>query len=251
MSKEAVILLAGQGTRLKPLTLTRHKCLTEVHGIPILVNALSILEHQNFQKATLVVGYLANQIREYIGESFGKLKVEYVENDKYAMTNTSYSLHRGLERMNSSDDIYILEGDVFFEQKLLDDLETFNGNNVTVVQAYDESLDGTFVELFEDFVVDWTHKSEREPNYSVEDKYKTVNIHKFKHGFLEQYVIPELEKSIEMFEGKEPLENVMRNIVRENPNKIKGMVLHGQKWFEIDDVKDLQIAEKMFAKYEK
>ncbi len=81
-------------------------------------------------------------------------------------------------------------------------------------------------------------------------KYKTVNIHKFKYGFLEQYVIPELEKSIEVFAGKEPLENVMRNIVRENPNEIRGMVLCGQKWFEIDDKQDLQIAEKMFAEYQ-
>ena len=249
MGKEAVILLAGQGTRLKPLTLTRHKCLTEVNGIPILVNALSILESKNFEKVILVVGYLANQIREYIGENFGKLKVEYVENDKYATTNTSYSLKLGLENIGSCSEIYLFEGDVFFESKVFDDLENCVQDNVTVVEAYNSSLDGTFVELCEGFVVDWTHKSQRDENYRVEDKYKTVNIHKFNYNFIVQYIIPILEKSIEMFGGKEPMENVMRNVVCHNPSEIRGMVLNGQKWFEIDDLKDLQVAEKLFSQY--
>ena len=47
MNREAIVLVAGMGTRLKPLTLKNHKCLTEVNGVPILENALSILENNS------------------------------------------------------------------------------------------------------------------------------------------------------------------------------------------------------------
>lgn len=46
---------------------------------------------------------------------------------------------------------------------------------------------------------------------------------------------------------KQPIENVMQMIVRRNPDLIKGLVLSGQKWFEIDDQHDLDAAERFFS----
>ena len=245
--REAIILVAGMGTRLKSLTLTNHKCLTEVNGIPILVNALQNLEQYGFQRVVLVVGYLKEQIKNRIGNSFGRMKIVYAENDIYADTNTTYSLKLGLDSVRTERDIVVLEGDVFFEERVLAGLLKCEEKNVTVLEKYDPHLDGTFVELDADgYVIDWTHKSQRTEGYTIEDKYKTVNLHKFSAAFVQQVLRMYLEDSLSTFAGKEPMENVMMRIVRDHPRTVKGIVLSGEKWFEIDDLHDLELAEKVF-----
>ena len=56
MIRKAIILVAGMGTRLKPLTLSNHKCLTKVNGTPILFNALENLRRAGVDETLLVVG---------------------------------------------------------------------------------------------------------------------------------------------------------------------------------------------------
>lgn len=244
---EAIILVAGMGTRLKPLTLENHKCLTEVNGVAILENALKRLEQNGCKRVVLVVGYLKEQIKERIGKKFGKMEIDYAENDVYKDTNTTYSLKLGIDKMKSDGDIAILEGDVFFEDAVFKKLLSYEEENVTVLEKYNPDLDGTFAELGEDgFVIDWVHKSQRTENYHVNDKFKTVNIHKFNRDFVNGVLKQYLENSLAEYGGKEPMENVMMRIVRNHPKMIRGIVLDGEKWFEIDDMHDLKIAEKMF-----
>ena len=249
MDRKAIILAAGMGTRLSPLTLQDHKCLTEVNGTPILENSLQILEQNGFNQVVLVVGYLKEQIKQKTGDHFEKMLITYAENDAYQDTNTSCSLKLGLDKIDSCNEVIVLEGDVFFENQVLFDLLNTAEENATVLEPYHADLDGTFTELGPGhYVVDWTHKSQRPDHYTLEDKFKTVNIHKFGQEFLRDVLHPYLRSSVEMYAGKEPLENVMMRIVRANPNLIRGMVLHGQKWWEIDDEKDLHIAETIFQK---
>ena len=245
--KEAIILAAGMGTRLKPLTLANHKCLTEVNGVAILENTLKILEQCGFKRVVLVVGYLKEQIMERVGDSFGTMEIVYAENDIYADTNTTYSLKAGLDKTKENSDIAVLEGDVFFEKQTLARLFGCAEENATILEKYNPDLDGTFVELdADDYVVDWTHKSQRTEGYTVEEKYKTVNLHKFSAAFVRQVLRVYLEDSISVSAGKEPMENVMMRIVRGHPRMVKGVVLSGEKWFEIDDLHDLELAEKIF-----
>lgn len=246
MNREAIILAAGMGTRLKPLTLQNHKCLTEVNGTTILENALHNLENVGCNKVILVVGYLKDQIRNRIGNRFGNIQVIYAENDRYASTNTSASLKIGLEKLSDHSEVVVLEGDVFFENRILAELLECTENNVTVLEKYNPNLDGTFAEIDADgYVTNWLHKSQRPENYILEDKYKTVNIHRFGLEFIE-ILTHHLNESLKEHAGKEPLENVMMRIVKSYPHLIKGMVLHGQKWVEIDDQNDLKLAERIF-----
>ncbi len=248
MNRKAMILVAGMGTRLKPLTLQNHKCLTEVNGVPILENALMHLSMEGISQVVLVVGYLKEQIRDRIGSHFADISVIYAENTIYDQTNTVYSLKKGLEVLTDCDELLLLEGDVFFRREILDDLIAMEASNATVLEPYNDLLDGTFAELdAQGCVVDWMHKSMRPEDYDVSDKYKTVNIHKFSSAFIKDYLCPAMEE-IEKERGiKQPLENVMQILVRKNPRLIKGLVLNGQKWFEIDDQHDLEIAEKIFS----
>lgn len=248
MNRKAIILVAGMGTRLKPLTLENHKCLTEVNGVPIIQNALTQLHAEGVRQTILVVGYLKEQIKGKIGNSFQDMEILYAENDIYDQTNTAYSLKKGLELLSDYDELLLLEGDVFFANDVLHGVLESSSENATVLEPYNEKLDGTFAEIDDaHFVVDWTHKSMRPDNYDVTTKYKTVNIHKFCKEFVNMQLIPEIQVSEAKSGLKNPIENVMMEIVHKNPNLVRGYVLSGEKWFEVDDIQDLEIAERMFA----
>lgn len=242
---KAIILVAGMGTRLKPFTETMPKCLTEVNGKAILVNALEILEKQGIKETTLVVGYLKDKIKDKIGEKFGEMDIRYTENPIYNKTNTSYSLWVALKESNLEEDLLILEGDVFFEEELLKRFIQNISETTTIVQKYNPQLDGSFVKLNnEKKVIDWIHKSVRKQDFTVEDKYKTVNIHKFSKEFLQNTFVPVLRKHIEEKKGAEPMEFVMQDIVKKI--NLDAFETQGLKWFEIDDADELKIAEKLF-----
>lgn len=240
---KAIILAAGLGSRLKPLTKTVPKCLTEVNGIPILVNALEHVASSGITETIVVVGYLKDKIQKRIGSKFGRVKVSYVENKIYAKTNTSYSLWLGLKKI-TNEDVLILEGDVFFEPKLLEEFLKNSPVNSTIVQKYNPSLDGSFVELKKNGVVDWIHTSRRARNFTIEDKFKTVNIHKFAGPFLKTQLKPALQNRLKTH----PIEYVLEDIVRNNPAAIDAFHTGSLRWFEIDDMKDLKMAEKIFSK---
>lgn len=248
MKREAIILVAGMGTRLKPLTLENHKCLTKVNGREIVFNALDILSGYGIAKVTLVVGYLADTIKEAIGDSYKGMSIEYTLNDIYDKTNTSYSLQLGLRNLGEYDELYILEGDVFFSKELFDALVSDTHPDATLLEPYREDLDGTFVALGDDgFVCDWTHKSMREEGYTLSDKYKTINLHKFKRSFVDDVLTPAVDRICEEKSGKDPLENVMREIVRADKKAVFGTLSGGCRWYEIDDLADLKRAEEIFS----
>ena len=252
MKTKAIILAAGMGTRLKPLTLTSHKCMTKVNGTPIIYNALNCIQYIGIDEVELVVGYLADKIQNVLGDRFGRLKINYIVNDRYSETNTSYSLKLGLEKVENYDRLFILEGDVFFSLELLERIATDRHGNATLLEKYNTALDGTFVEISETgYVIDWTHKSMRKPGYTLEDKYKTINIHKFTKSFVDKCLYPCVEESCRKAEGREPLENIMQFLVQEDKEAIYGLDSAGLRWFEIDDINDLAAAEEIFKEGKK
>ena len=177
MVEKAIILVAGMGTRLQPRTFSTHKCMTKVNGVPIIENALDCLSSIGVAQTTLVGGYLGDAIRARIGTLHRGMHIRYTANEHYAETNTSYSLKSGLEVTTDYDQLYILEGDVFFEEALLRKLKDCQYVDATLLEPYNPQLDGSFVQIGNDgFVTDWTHKSMREAGYILEDKYKTINI---------------------------------------------------------------------------
>jgi histidinol-phosphate/aromatic aminotransferase/cobyric acid decarboxylase-like protein len=108
-------------------------------------------------------------------------------------------------------------------------------------------MDGTVVRIAEDGVIsDFVPK--KFFNYSEKDRYyKTVNIYKFSKDFSVNTYIPFLESYIKSMGTNEYYEQVLRVIASLEKCELKAFVLDGQKWYEIDDVQDKDIAETIFA----
>ncbi|MBE9562292.1 MAG: NTP transferase domain-containing protein, partial [Proteobacteria bacterium] len=87
-----VLLAAGIGSRLHPLTLDSPKCLTVIKGKPILQHLLDTFRTQGIKKIIIATGYLEHRIREYMNQHAQNMQVEYVFNVDYQTTNNIYSL---------------------------------------------------------------------------------------------------------------------------------------------------------------
>lgn len=105
----AIILAAGMGTRLRPLTNDRPKCLVEVGGVPMVERQIQFLKEKGINTITLISGYKAESL-DFLKERYG---VEIIYNPSYDQYNNIYSLYLALDRFA---DTYVIEGDIWMEQ---------------------------------------------------------------------------------------------------------------------------------------
>lgn len=108
----AIILAAGMGTRLRPLTNDRPKCLVEVNGVPMVERQIHFLKERGFDNITLISGYKAEALN-FLKE---KYNVDIVFNERYDTCNNINSLYIVRDRFH---DTYVLEGDVYMDQNVL------------------------------------------------------------------------------------------------------------------------------------
>lgn len=108
----AIILAAGMGTRLRPLTNDRPKCLVAVNGVPMVERQIQFLKEKGIDDITLISGYKAESL-EYLKDRYG---VDIVFNDRYDTCNNINSLYIVKERFQ---DTYVLEGDVYMDKNVL------------------------------------------------------------------------------------------------------------------------------------
>ncbi len=109
----AIILAAGLGTRLRPLTNDRPKCLVPVLGTPMIEQQIRFLHESGITDITIVSGYRADSL-DYLKTRYG---VEIVHNEYYNEYNNIYSLYLVREEFGDS---YVLEGDVYMPANCLD-----------------------------------------------------------------------------------------------------------------------------------
>lgn len=102
----AIILAAGMGTRLRPLTDKKPKPLVEVNGISLIESQLKKLTNAGIDDITIVTGYKAEQFSHLQD----KYPVSFIFNDKYSIYNNWYSLFLAKENLG---DTFIMDGDVF------------------------------------------------------------------------------------------------------------------------------------------
>ncbi|MGH9396845.1 MAG: NTP transferase domain-containing protein, partial [Terriglobia bacterium] len=126
---QAVILVAGRGERLRPLTSSTPKPLLPLAGKPLLGRTLGMLERSGVRRITLVTGYRERQVKKYVHQEFPHLEVKFVRNPAYAKTNTIYSLWMA-RREARGESFVLIDGDLVFEPGSLELVLRTKGNLV-------------------------------------------------------------------------------------------------------------------------
>ena len=243
---KAIILAAGSGKRLRPFTDHTPKCLAPVNGVPILVNALANLSGSGIQETVIVVGHLKEEVYDAIGDSFSGMKITYVECDRYETTNNIYSLWLAREHM--TEDILLLESDVFFERLLLDRLLSHEDGNIAAVARYQSWMSGTVVNLDKDGNVQaLLETSLQPPGLDYSKLYKTLNIYLLRRDFLREQIVPRLEARISIGDVNQYYEVVFHESTYGQQHDLTALVCDDIKWFEIDDENDRTNAAYLFA----
>lgn len=243
---QAIILAAGMGKRLKELTSNATKCMVEVNGEMMIHKTLMHLEKLNLNKIVLVVGYEGQQLMDYVNSLGLKTPVEYVVNDVYDKTNNIYSLYLAKEYL-LQDDTLLLESDLVYEEAVIRKLVDTPYSSLVLVDKFESWMDGTCITVDEDDNIT-SFVSKREFDFTKTDEYyKTVNLYKFSKNFSEKYYVPFLEAYCNAMGLNEYYEQVLKVITFLGDLEIKAVKLNGEKWYEIDDVQDLDIAESLLA----
>lgn len=244
---QAVILAAGMGKRLGELTKGNTKCMVEVNGKALIDRLLEQLSGLSLTRVIIVVGYQGRKLIDHIGDRYDdKLKIEYVNNPIYDKTNNIYSLALTRDLL-VEDDTLLIESDLIFADSLFPLILDNPYPNLALVAKYQTWMDGTMVRIDEDCnIVNFIPK--KAFKYSdVDYYYKTVNIYKFSKDFLIHKYLPFLDAYCSSLGNNEYYEQVLRVICMLDNSELKALPIGNEKWYEIDDIQDLDIAEAIFA----
>ena len=243
---QAIILAAGMGKRLKELTRDNTKCMVKVNGVTLIDRMLHQIEKQHVSRIVIVVGYEGRKLIDYIGTLDIQTPIEYIENPIYDKTNNIYSLALAKDWL-VQDDTLLFESDLIFEDAVLDALVSDPRETLALVDKYESWMDGTCVKLAEDDTIEAFVPGSKFKFNEIKDYYKTVNLYKFSRHFSETHYVPFLDAYQSALGQNEYYEQVLRVITMLDDPEIKAKRLDGQRWYEIDDIQDLDIAESIFT----
>lgn len=243
---QAIILAAGMGKRLGDYTKNNTKCMVPVNGVPLIDRVLKQLSRLDLNRVVVVVGYEGKKLQDYLGDNKFDLKIEYVSNPVYDKTNNIYSLALAKDQL-ISDDTLLIESDLIFQDGMFELIVNNPYPNLALVAKCESWMDGTMVRIDEDKnIVTFVPKAAF--NYSdVGSYYKTINIYKLSKEFSRTKYVPFLEAYTKAVGNNEYYENVLRVISFIDSHDLKALPITNEKWYEIDDKQDLDIAEVLFA----
>jgi choline kinase len=247
----ACLLAAGTGSRLRPLTDSIPKCLTEINGRPILERFVSCLCEQGFKRLVVVVGHLEHRIRRFLDDHVSNLVVEYVRNPLYRTTNNIYSLRLAGNLIKES--FLLVESDLVFEAPLLEGLLIPDKIAVSRILPW---MNGTTITMDSSGHVASFHEAPAPRKDRAaplrtgatarrrDDAYKTVNICSLSDATWSR-VLPRLERVIADGRVNEYYEVVFAEMVADGSLSLECVLFDSNQWYEVDTLEDLRGAERI------
>jgi len=243
---QAIILAAGMGNRLGKYTKNNTKCMLSINDKTLAERALEALNEAGIRKCIFVVGYKKENVIAFLGNRYKNVEIIYVSNDIYDKTNNIYSLYLAKDYL-LQDDTLLLESDLIFENRLISDMLADSEPTIAAVARFESWMDGTVVQLTENKEIAAFIPKKLFTFNEKDTYYKTVNIYKFSRNFSQNTYVPFLEAYSRTMGNNEYYEQVLRVIATLDKCELKAFVLNGQKWYEIDDAQDKNIAETIFC----
>ena len=235
----ALLLAAGTGTRLRPLTLNAPKCLTLVGGKPILERLVNSLRAQGVERLVVVIGYQGDRIREFLRQTAGDMRIDYVTNCDYGSTNNIYSLWLAREQIR--EPFLLVESDLVFETSMLDDMMQPDRIAISTMLPW---MNGTTVVLDSRRRVTAFHLNSVKGD---ERQYKTVNLYSLSLNIWKN-LKEKLDRYILAQRLGEYYETALVDMVAEGTLSFDAVFFDAERWYEIDTLADLHEADKLFDK---
>ena len=242
---KALILAAGFGKRLRPITNQIPKSMVEVNGTPLLVNALNNLTELGITEIGIVVGHMADYIKDKIGNNWNKANITYFENERYLETNNVVSLYKALDFFD--DDVLMLECDIYYHKEMLEKLMNGKGECSILVSPFNsETMDGTVVRIENDRAVELILGKWQGKDFDYSDTRKTVNMYRFTKQFALKYM-PLIKWYVENMGEQSYYEKVLGSLMYYKECDMRIIEVPENMWCEIDNAEDLARANVQFG----
>ena len=233
---KALILAAGLGTRLAPITNDRPKSLVPVNGKPILMKQIENLHENGITDITIVSGYKAEILEKAVHQLYPEINI--LESVDYATTNNMYSAYIAREAIGETE-FLMMNADVYYDSSVISALLSDKAENAIVTDI------GTYIEESMKVVEVEGRLVKISKAITPEEALgASIDVYKFSAEGGKAF----FAKCAEYIEGKKELEmwsevalnDILSDVV------FKACSLKG-RWLEIDNHDDLVEAEKLFA----
>lgn len=238
--RQAIIPAAGTGSRLGKITENIPKCMVKINGKTLIERTLTILDKLEFDRVVIVTGHADSILRRHIAELNLKIKIIFIHNDNYANSNNIVSVSLALDMMCEMDSV-LIESDLIFDDSIIEEVISEHGNYV-VLSKFQSYMDGTVVQF------DQQKMKFSSPKEAKEEKelYKTVNIYQFTKEFVSNVFAPLINIYLSQGSTGVYYETPLK-LVSEINLRLLNAIVTSNRWYEIDDVNDLDIASQMFS----
>ncbi len=236
--KTALLLAAGMGNRLSPLTDSTPKCLVEVNRIPILERLMRSLRSHGFTRLFVVTGHLSKVIEDYLGSRYAGIEIIYIDSPLYETTNNIYSLW--LAGKEIDEPFMLIESDLVFHSELLTPMLKPDRIAVSKMLPW---MNGTTVTLNGSKQLKAFFLGAESRNCA--SHYKTVNIYNFSRNTW-RLIQERLDQYISAGKVNDYYEAVFAEMVAEGAISLAPVIFDAARWYEIDTLEDLSAAERMF-----
>lgn len=235
---KAIILAAGLGSRLRPITNEVPKCMVPVNGICIVDKQIDNLQKNGINDIYIIAGYKADILTAYIRKRYPLVTV--IKNEKYETTNNMYSLYLCLSQIGSIDDFILMNGDVYYDANIIGGMIENSSKNLIACDR-----NGYMEESMKVTTKDCSNTISHISKKITSDEFYAVSIDVYKIGKdAGRVLLAEIIKMIEVLKNENLWTEValdkIFSLVEFYPYVITG------RWFEIDNHNDLQQAEELF-----
>jgi choline kinase len=245
---KAIILAAGEGKRLRPLTEDRPKCMVPYKGKPIIDYILKTFSECGIDSIGIVSGYRKEVLEEYLKNQ----NLRFFFNELFASTNMVHTLFKAESFMD--DDLVISYADIIYKKEVLTRLVNSKENISVVVDKNWKSL---WQERMEDPLIDAETMKIKNGNIielgkkpesyaDIEGQY--IGLIKISKKVISQ--VREFYHSLDkkdLYDGKDFNNMYMTSFIQliiDRLTEVKPVFIEGG-WFEIDSVEDLRVYENL------
>jgi len=234
--RTALLLAAGTGSRLSPLTDMTPKCLVHVNEFTILERLIRSLQEHDFKRLVVVVGHQADSVRDYLGTRAGGMEISYITSPLYKTTNNIYSLW--LARNVIDEPFLLIESDLVFDTQMLEGMLVSDRIAVGEIRPW---MNGTTVTVNGLNEVDAFHCGVNKLDTS---HFKTVNIYSLSKATW-ALVCKKLDYYISNNLVNGYYETVFADMVDDGSLTFSPVYFDSSLWYEIDTLEDLKAAESV------
>ncbi len=244
---KALILAAGRGTRLAPLTNNIPKCMVKYNNKPIIDYELEALKENNITDIAIVGGYLAHILKEYT-----KIDRFYINNN-FEHTNMVWTMFCARDFLESciadKQDLIISYSDIIYKSEIINKLKKYNNDfGVIIDKDWKMLWDSRFENVLSDAeslkIKDNKIIEIGKKVYSINEiEGQYIGLFKISHHFIQQMIdfYDNLDRN-KIFDGKNFQNMYMTSFLQEIINTFNNIepIFINRGWIEIDSILDLE-----------